>query len=219
MILSGCNIGIIGLGKFGFKLGQTLVNLGEKVVGVDNDSDNIKRAQSIFTQVYLADASKKEVLSQLGFADLLHVLISVGDSIAASSMIAMYLKELGVPKVWVKAINPDHEKLLRKVGADEVIIPEHMAARQLANRIAKPGFIEYLPFDKSMSLRELVVNRWAGKTIKQLDVANTYEIQIIAVKKMKEDVFSFIPRGETLLEKDDLLVVIGRSRTLDKIAS
>jgi len=219
MILSGCNIGIIGLGKFGFKLGQTLINLGEKVVGVDNDSDNIKRAQSIFTQVYLADASKKEVLSQLGFADLLHVLISVGDSIAASSMIAMYLKELGVPKVWVKAINPDHEKLLRKVGADEVIIPEHMAARQLANRIAKPGFIEYLPFDKSMSLRELVVNRWAGKTIKQLDVANTYEIQIIAVKKMKEDVFSFIPRGETLLEKDDLLVVIGRSRNLDKIAS
>ena len=219
MMLSGCAIGVIGLGKFGFKLGQTLINLGEKVVGIDNDADNVKRAQNIFTQVYLADASQKEVLSQLGFADLVHVLISVGDSIAASSMIAMYLKELGVPKVWVKAINPDHEKLLRKVGADEVIIPEHMAAKQLANRIAKPGFIEHLPFDKSMSIRELVVSRWAGRTLKQLDVANAFEIQVIAVKKMKDDTFSFIPRGETLLERNDILVVIGRSRTLDKIAS
>ena len=219
MMMSGCNIGIIGLGKFGFKLGQTLINLGEKVVGIDNHADNIKRAQNIFTQVYLADASQKEVLTQLGFADLVHVLISVGDSIAASSMIAMYLKELGVPKVWVKAINPDHEKLLRKVGADEVIIPEHMAAKQLANRIAKPGFIEYLPFDKSMSIRELVVSHWSGKTLKQLDVANTFEIQVIAVKKLKDETFHFIPRGETLLEQDDILVVIGRSRTLDKIAS
>ena len=219
MMMSGCNIGIIGLGKFGFKLGQTLINLGEKVVGIDNNADNVKKAQNIFTQVYLADASQKDVLTQLGFADLVHVLLSVGDSIAASSMIAMYLKELGVPKVWVKAINPDHEKLLRKVGADEVIIPEHMAAKQLANRIAKPGFIEYLPFDKSMSIRELVVSHWAGKTLKQLDVANTFEIQVIAVKKLKEETFHFIPRGETQLDRDDILVVIGRSRTLDKIAS
>jgi len=217
--MSDTVIGIIGLGKFGFKLGQTLVNLGEKVVGIDNNADNIKKAQNVFTQVYQADASQKEVLNQLGFSDLLHVLVSVGDSIAASSMIAMYLKELGVPKVWVKAINTDHEKLLKKVGADEVIIPEHLAATQLANRIAKPGFIEYLPFDKNMAIRELVVNRWAGHSLKELDVANKFDIQVIAVKKQKSDVFQFIPRGDTVFDKDDLLVVIGRSSTLDKIAS
>ena len=219
MMMSGCVLGVIGLGKFGFKLGQTLINLGEKVVGIDSDPEKVKRAQNVFTQVYLADASQKEVLNQLGFSDLLHVLISIGDSVAASSMITMYLKELGVPKVWVKAVNTDHEKLLRKVGADDVIIPEHMAARQLANRIAKPGFIEYLPFDKNMVIRELVVNRWAGSTLKQLDVANRFDIQIIAVKKHQGDTFQFIPRGDTLLDRDDLLVAIGKGGTLDKLVS
>lgn len=217
--MSGCIVGVIGLGKFGFKLGQTLVNLGEKVVGLDNDPEKVKRAQNVFTQVYQADASQKEVLDQLGFSDLVHVLISVGDSVAASSMITMYLKELGVPKVWVKAVTADHEKLLRKVGADEVIIPEHMAAQQLANRIAKPGFIEYLPFDKNMVIREMVVNRWAGNTIKQLDIANQFDIQIIAIRKKKGEAFQFIPRGDTLLERDDTLVVIGKGATLDKLVS
>ena len=217
--MSGCIVGVIGLGKFGFKLGQTLVNLGEKVVGLDNDPEKVKRTQNVFTQVYQADASRKEVLDQLGFSDLVHVLISVGDSVAASSMITMYLKELGVPKVWVKAVNADHEKLLRKVGADEVIIPEHMAAQQLANRIAKPGFIEYLPFDKNMVIREMVVNRWGGSTIKQLDIANRFDIQIIAVRKKKGETFQFIPRGDTLLERDDTLVAIGKGATLDKLVS
>ncbi|MEJ2689052.1 MAG: TrkA family potassium uptake protein [Deltaproteobacteria bacterium] len=217
--MSGCIVGVIGLGKFGFKLGQTLVNLGEKVVGLDNDPEKVKRTQNVFTQVYQADASRKEVLDQLGFSDLVHVLISVGDSVAASSMITMYLKELGVPKVWVKAVNADHEKLLRKVGADEVIIPEHMAAQQLANRIAKPGFIEYLPFDKNMVIREMVVNRWGGNTITQLDIANRFDIQIIAVRKKKGEAFQFIPRGDTLLERDDTLVAIGKGATLDKLLS
>lgn len=219
MKMSGCVVGVIGLGKFGFKLGQTMINLGEKIVGLDNDPEKVRQAQNVFTQVYQADASQKEVLNQLGFSDLVHVLISVGDSVAASSMITMYLKELGVPKVWVKAVNSDHEKLLRKVGADEVIIPEHMAARQLANRIAKPGFIEYLPFDKNMVIREIVVNRWAGNTLKQLDIANRFDIQIIAVRKNKEKTFQFIPRGDTFLDRDDTLVAIGKSTTLDKLAS
>lgn len=219
MMMSGCVVGVIGLGKFGFKLGQTLVNLGQKVVGIDNNPEKVKRAQNVFTQVYQANASQKEVLNQLGFSDLLHVLISVGDSVAASSMITMYLKELGVPRVWVKAVNSDHEKLLRKVGADDVIIPEHMAARQLANRIAKPGFIEYLPFDKNMVIREMVVNRWAGSTLKQLDIANRFNIQVIAVRKKKGEAFQFIPRGDTSLDRDDTLVAIGKSATLDKLVS
>lgn len=137
--------GVIGLGKFGYKFGKTLMELGHTVVGIDVDPDNIKRAQHVFSQVFQADATDKKSLDQMGVGDLTHVLVSVGDSIAASAMISMYLKELGVPVVWVKAINGDHEKLLQKIGVDEVVMPEHLAAKQLANRMAIPGFIELLP--------------------------------------------------------------------------
>jgi len=210
-------VGVVGLGKFGLKFGQTLVELGRQVVGVDTDPEKIRQAQQVFTQVLQADATDKEALRQIGFGDLSHVLVSVGDSIAASTMISMFLKELRVPEVWVKAINKDHEKLLRKIGVDEVFIPEHLAANQLANRIAIPGFIEYLPFESGMVLKQLVVNEWSGKVLRDLDLTNRFSAQIVAIKKKGEAHFRFIPKGSDMLQQGDTLVVLGTNDLLARI--
>jgi trk system potassium uptake protein TrkA len=207
-------VGIIGLGKFGFRFGKTLVQLGHDVVGIDVNPDHIRRAQQVFTQVYQADAMDKKALEQIGFREMTHALVSVGESIEASTMISMYLKELGVSQVWVKGVNTDHEKLLRKIGVDEVIIPEHMAAKDFANRLAIPGFIEYLPFDQNVALKQLVVDKWAGKTLRQIDLTNTYSIQVVAVKKTGEPRFRYIPKADDPLEKEDTLVVIGTTERL-----
>ena len=115
-------VGVIGLGKFGYKFGMTLLNLGHNVLGIDSRKENTNKAKEFFTQVFEADATQKPALEQIGVSDMTHILVSVGNSISASTMISMYLKELSVQNVWVKAINEDHAKLLKKVGADEVII-------------------------------------------------------------------------------------------------
>ena len=211
--------GVIGLGKFGFKFGKTLMELGHTVVGIDVDPDNIKRAQHVFSQVFQADATDKTALSQMGVTELSHVLVSVGDSIAASAMISMYLKELGVPVVWVKAINSDHEKLLQKIGVDQVVMPEHLAAKQLANRMAIPGFIEHLPFDKEMVIKELTIDEWAGKTLRDMDLTNRYNIQVIATRPALDNKFKFIPKADQRLEKGDVLVTIGHIEQMEKIQS
>ncbi|MGV1100934.1 potassium channel family protein [Thiovibrio sp. JS02] len=212
-------IGVIGLGKFGFKFGNTLIQRGLEVIGVDTDPENVKRAQEYFPLVYQADATNKHVLEQLGFKDLTHVLVSVGDSIAASSMISLYLKELAVKNVWVKAINTDHEKLLRKIGVDEVIIPELMAATQLATKLAIPGYIGSLPFDKNFAIQELIVKEWAGKSLRDLDLTNRFSIQIIAVKRAGEENFQYIPKADNALGAGDALEVIGPIDKLTKIKS
>jgi len=212
-------VGVIGLGKFGYKFGKTLVGLGHAVLGIDIDAENVKRAQQVFTQVFQADAMNKKALEQLGVAYLQHVLVSVGDSIAASTMISMYLKEMGIPKVLVKAINSDHEKLLLKVGVDEVIIPEHLAAKQFANRIANPGFIEYLPFDTTMVIKELLVQQWSGKKLRDLDLTNRYNAQVIAIRKAGGERFKFIPKADDKLESGDTLVVLGHHDKLLQIVS
>ncbi|MDH3394108.1 MAG: TrkA family potassium uptake protein [Desulfobulbaceae bacterium] len=211
--------GVIGLGKFGYKFGKTLMELGHTVVGIDIDPDNIKRAQHVFSQVFQADATDKTALEQMGVSDLSHVLISVGDSIAASAMISMYLKELGVNVVWVKAINGDHEKLLQKIGVDEVVMPEHLAAKQLANRMAIPGFIEHLPFDKEMAIKELVIDQWAGKNLRELDLTNRYNIQVIAIRTNGSEKFKFIPKADQKLNAGDTLVTICHVEELDKLQS
>jgi trk system potassium uptake protein TrkA len=203
-------VGVFGLGKFGFYFGNTLIHLGHEVLGVDNDPERVKNAQQIFTQVLQADATNKEALEQIGANDLTHALISVGDSIAASAMISMYLKELGVQNVWVKAINKDHGKLLYKIGVDEVIIPEHMAAKQIATRIAMPGFIEHLPFDKTMGVKEFTVNTWAGKNLRELNLTNLYNIQLIAIKNADQPHYKFIPKADEILRTGDKIVAIGK---------
>ena len=210
-------VGVIGLGKFGYKFGMTLLNLGHNVLGIDYQKENIDRAKKTFNQVFEADATQKLALEQIGVSDMTHILVSVGNSISASTMISMYLKELSVQNVWVKAIHEDHAKLLKKVGADEVIIPEHLAAEQLAYIIDMPGLIEKLPFDPDMVIREMAVEKLAKKTLREIDLTNQYNTQIIAIKKIGESRYKFIPRANDELSLGDKIIVIGNAEVLSKI--
>lgn len=208
---------VIGLGKFGYKAGELLLKLNHQVIGIDVNPAHVQRAQKLFHQVYEADIAHKQALEQIGFREITHALISVGDSISTSAMTAMYLKEMKVPNVWVKAINNDHATLLRKIGADEVIIPEHIAAIQLADRIHIPGIIERLPFDPDMIIREMRIEKLAGKTLREIDLTNRYNSQIIAIRRHNESQYRYIPKAGDLLKAGDSIIVIGDSRSLDKI--
>ena len=215
---SKLQIGVIGLGKFGFGFGQSLTSLGHEILGIDNDVEKIKMTQNTFTQVIQADATNRETLEQIRINDLEHVLISVGDSIAASAMIAMYLKELGVPRIWAKAIHKDHEKLLLEIGVNEVFIPEYMAAKQIATRIAMPGFVEYLQFDSSMAVREFTVKKWAGKTLREIDITNKHRVQVIATKNNGQKKYKYIPIADDIFQKGDKFVVIGTINQLSVLS-
>ncbi len=208
---------VIGLGKFGYNFGLALLKLNHQVIGIDVEPVNIQRAQKEFSQVYEADASQKQVLEQIGFSDITHVLISVGDSISSSAMVTMYLKELGVPNIWVKAINEDHAKLLKKVGADDVIIPEHIAAGQLADRIDLPGIIQRLPFDSEMIIREISIERFADKSLREIDLTNKYNCQVIAVRRRDESDYRYIPKADDILNRGDTLIIIGSRDALASI--
>ncbi len=211
--------GIIGLGKFGMSLGQSLRSHGQIVVGVDSDPDKVKAASEFLTQSYLAEATDKVALKQLHFNDFGEVIVSTGKSMEASVLITLFLKELGCSRVTVKAISRDHEKVLRKVGADEVIFPERYAADQLAAKLAVPGLIDYLPLGHNVILKELVVERWAAKTLRELNLTNSFGIQVVAVKTVGEKNFIFVPRADRPLQRGDVLAVIGQGESLADLNS
>lgn len=206
---------IIGLGKFGFHMGRCLVELGREVLGVDGDAEKVKNAQGVFTQVYQLDARDKRALEQIHVDEMSHVVVSVGHSMEASILISLYLKEIGVPQVWVKAISTDHEKLLNKIGVDMVFIPERFAAKNMAHQLASPGLIEYLPMDRNVALKEIGIDDWAGQTLRQLDLTNKHQVQVIAWKRYDAENYSFIPKADKALSQGDKLVLVGRE---DKLA-
>lgn len=207
-------IGIIGLGKFGLNLGKTLVELGHNVLGLDSDPDNIRRAQSVLTKVYQLDARDKHALAQVNVQTMHHVAVSVGHSMDASILISLYLKEMGVPKIWVKAISEDHEKILRHIGVDEVIFPEKYAAIQMAHRVARPGLIEHLPFGRDVVMWELTVKDWAGQNLRQLALPSRAGAQVLAVKHEASEQYDFVPRADEPLKAGDKLVLLGRESAL-----
>jgi len=210
-------IAVIGLGKFGYKFGITLLGLGYRVLGIDHLNDKVEKSKNILTEVFKADATQKHALEQMGLSDMTHILVSVGDSISSSTMITMYLKELGVKNVWVKAIHKDHANLLSKIGADEVIIPEHLAAEQLAYRIDMPGLIGKLSVGSDMVIREMAIKKLSAKTIRDIDLTNRFNAQIIAVKRNNFSEYKFIPKADDKLSRGDKIVVIGEAEVLSKI--
>ncbi len=206
--------GVVGLGKFGLSLASSLMAHGQKVVGVDNDPDKVKAAAEVLTQAYQAEAVDKTALEQLGFGELQEVIVSTGRHMEASILITLFLKELGCKNVTVKALSRDHEKVLIKVGANSVIFPERYAAEQLAAKLAVPGLIDYLPLGTNIILKELTVEDWAGKSLRDLDLTNAYGIQVVAVKGLEDKQFVFVPKADKPLQKGDVLAVIGRGEKL-----
>jgi trk system potassium uptake protein TrkA len=207
-------IGIIGLGKFGFFLGSALVRMGHRVIGIDSDQAMVQAAQGILTQVYQANATDIVALTQLGLADLKHVIVSVGQSMEASILIALHLKELGAEDVWVKAVSEDHEKILKHIGIKHVTFPERVAAEELARKLVDPGFLDSLSLGQGVVLRELEVDKWAGKNLVELNLTNTLNIQVVAIKQVGNKEPDFIPDPQRLLQKGEHLVVIGKDEDI-----
>ena len=121
-------IGIIGLGKFGLRMATTLASMGHTVIGIDMSDARVQLAEELLDTVYKADATSLSVLRSLHVQDLDWVVISVGEGVEQSLSITLNVQELGGPKIWVKASNEEHKKILQRLHVDRAIVPEMEAA-------------------------------------------------------------------------------------------
>ncbi|QJB54886.1 TrkA family potassium uptake protein [Pseudodesulfovibrio sp. zrk46] len=210
-------VGVIGLGKFGYALAAALTDLGHDVVGVDRNPDNVRRAQGKLAQVYECDATDEKALGQVGFKDLEKVIVSTGSSMEASILVVLNLQTLGVRDIWVKAISEEHERVLYKLGVPYVVFPEAFVAFQLAHRLTMPGIHDYFGLGTDVVTREILVDKWAGKTLRDLDLTNKFHVQVIAYRKNGEAVFSFVPDANMEFTEGDVIVLIGKTDDMIKI--
>jgi trk system potassium uptake protein TrkA len=210
-------IAVIGLGKFGYALAKALTELGHSVVGVDINPEYVRRAQDIIAQAYQADATDEKMLSQIGIKDLNRVIVSTGDSMEASILVVLNLQAVGVKNIWVKAISEAHERVLYKLGVPFVVFPEAFVAAQMANRLTAPGLQEYFGLGKDVAVREIIVENWIGKTLRDLDLTNKYQVQVIAFRLAGHSEFHFVPQADRALKAGDVLVLLGRTEDIMRV--
>jgi trk system potassium uptake protein TrkA len=157
-------------------------------------------------------------------------VVSIGEDIQASILIVQTLKEMGIKSIIAKAVTNTHGKILTNLGVNEVIYPERDAAIRLAHRLVSPKVLEYLELAPGYSIEEVTVpDKLSGLSLQEAKIRELYRLNVIGIKKkvtrmvkgrmVKDEVFNFTPANEDVVEKGDVLVVIGKEEDLDRFSS
>jgi trk system potassium uptake protein TrkA len=206
---------VIGLGRFGSSICRELSEQGMEVMAIDRDEDRVNEFASIASHAVVADTTDESVLKSLGIRNFDHVIVAIGDDIQSSILTTLMLKEVGVKKVTAKAQNDYHEKVLLKIGADQVVHPERDMGRRIANNIVSNNVLDYLELSDEHSIAEIIANEaLAGNTIIDLDIRALYGINIVAIKRGKEIIVS--PQADEPIIVNDILIIIGADKDIDR---
>ena len=169
---------IIGLGRFGMSLAQTLLEEGKDVIVIDNDMEKLKALKNTPAVLCCIENISVETLRESGVADCDVVIIGIGGDLEANILAAMDSLELGVKKVLSKANNEEHARILEKIGA-EVVFPEVQTAKKLAMKLCNNFVQDIVPFsDDFFIMQFLVPQELDGKTVLEADLRKKYEVVI-----------------------------------------
>ncbi len=208
---------VVGLGRFGSAVAETLAALGTEVACVDSDERRVQRFAPIVTQAVQLDSSDRAALEQLGISDFDTAVVAIGADVEASILTTANLAELGCRDIVAKAMTLAHARILEKVGAHRVIFPEHEMGVRLANSLAGTNLIDYMELDPAYAVAEVrCPAEIAGKTLAEADVRGRHGVIVLCVKSGA--VVDIIPGPDRRLEAGDILVVAGPTADIERLA-
>lgn len=203
---------VIGLGKFGFHVAKELFIEGNEVIAIDKNPDRVQEIDPFCTEAIVLDASEKEKLRALGLDEMDGVVVSIGSDVSSSVLLTLHLQEIGVKKLLAKAVDEDHGKLLRKVGATEVIHPEKAMALKVARGLSRPNVLDFIPLTEDFQLLQIAPPpAFIGKSLRQLDLRAIYNVHVIAVKEIIPDNTVLVPSADFVIKDSDILIVLGKT--------
>jgi trk system potassium uptake protein TrkA len=209
---------IIGLGNFGFHMAKALFEEGNEVVAIDTDKARVQAVDSHATEAIVLDATDKDVLRSLGLETMDGVIVSTGTRISTSILICLFLQEIGVKRILAKAQDDDHGKILRRVGATEIIHPERDMAVRVSKSLSRPNVLDFIPLTAEYDLLQVgPPTEFVGKNLKQLNLRAEYNVHIIAIKQQAPENLILVPPADYVIQKSDILIMLGKSQDIRKI--
>lgn len=207
---------VVGLGRFGSEVARQLSELGCEVLAMDTRADLVQEISSKVTHAVVGDAADKEVLRSLGAGSFDCAIVAIGDDLAASVLATMNLQELGISQIVCKAHDETHRKVLEKLGADRVVIPEKENASRLARSLSSPNVLDYIELSADYGILEVPAPKnWQGKTLRELNVRAKLGVNIIAVEQ--DGSINVSPAADYCIAAGDVMVVLGDTEALDRV--
>lgn len=203
----GKSIAILGLGKYGRSLADSLYSMGMDTLVVDYNPELVRAYSDHSTTAITADLRNENEVKELGLKNMDAVIVCIGSSLEPSIMAVNVAKELGVPNVIAKVSSDRMASILLRVGADRVINPEEEMGIRSARKLVSPSFLEYFELDRELCLVEVKVkDKWIGKSMKDLDFRKQYKSNVVSVRE-DEVRWSFVDPDKPLKENSVLLIM------------
>jgi len=209
---------VIGLGNFGFHAAKSLYEDGNEVVAIDSDKTRVQAIDPYSTEAIVMDATDKDALKALGLENMDGVIVSTGTKIGTSILICLYLQEIGIKKILAKALDDDHGKILKRVGATEIIHPERDIALRVSRGLSRPNVLDFIPLAEGFDLVQVgPPKEFIGKSLKELNLRAKYNVHIIAIKELVPENFLLVPPASFVIKDSDILVMLGKSQDIKNI--
>ncbi|MBU4446380.1 MAG: TrkA family potassium uptake protein [Candidatus Marinimicrobia bacterium] len=220
--------GVFGLGTFGLEVCRVISEKGGTVIAVDYQTDLIEKVKNMVTQAVLIDSTDEQSLKNAPIKDIDVAVVGIGQNIESSILTTAVLKNLGVPYIIARAVSDIHAQVLKQVGATEVINIEIEEGKRIASKLVSPDIIDKIYIGQNQILAEVMCSKsMIGKSILAIDLRKKLNINILSIKHTStridelgnpvvEETVEF-PSPSTIIQKDDILVVVGREKDIDKL--
>lgn len=198
---------VLGLGRFGTSIVETLASLNEHVLAVDNDEASLHDVANCATAVVKADVTDETAMAKLGLGNFDVVIIAIGEDFESSVMATMMAKEQGAKYVLVKARGRRQRAILERIGADRVVLPEFEMGARIARTLARPNVLDVLDNTDQYTIQEMRPDdSWIGKTIQESNIRKTSGQMIMAIRRGGEIIMPVIP--DEVIVPDDILITL-----------
>lgn len=212
----GDSVVVIGLGRFGSSVAQSLVHLGHDVMGIDRDELLVREWADLLTHAVQADSTNTAIMRQLGVADFSHAIVGIGTDIAASLMTLMVLTELGIKDIWVKALTAEHGQIAERIGAHHVVYPEANMGERVAHLISG-RMMDFIEFDDGFAIARIHAPASTHQqTLGESMIREKFGVTVVGIKRLHEDFQHATPSSRIL--PGDLLIISGPTRKIELFA-
>lgn len=216
-IMSKKQFAVLGVGRFGQATARKLSQMGHDVLAVDRNEEAVDTVADEVTHAVIADITDEDAMGDLGLSNFDAVIVTLGHDLQASVLAVVLAKEAGAKYVIAKAMDDLQVKILEKIGADRIVMPERDMGVRLAQRLAAKNVTDFMELSDDYVFTELKLpEKWAGKNLRQLDVRARYGANVVAVRSA-EGKLNVSPAADDPLQSGDFLIMLAPKTMLEKL--
>ncbi|WP_207312686.1 potassium channel family protein [Lentzea alba] len=207
---------VVGLGRFGSSLALELTARGTEVLGIDSNPKIVQQHAQDLTHAVVADTTDPEVMRQLGVDQFQRAVVGIGTDLEASILTTALLVDFDIPHIWAKAVSRQHGRILQRMGAHHVVLPEHEMGERVAHLVTG-RMLDFIEFEDDYAMVKTRAPAEAvGMPLDQSRLRSKYGVTVVGVKRPGEG-FTYAT-ADTVINRGDVLILAGRTSEVERVA-